>query len=237
MCWNAQVDSPLAERFRMVTFDNRGHGMSDKPLDAGAYADSRLWADDLAAVIEHTRLDQPVLVAWSYGGFIVTDYLRAHGQAHVAGIDLVGGAVLLRPPGFDHIGPGFLANALDASRAELRTSIPAIQRFLRACTTRPLDDEQWAAALCWNMTVPAEVRGALIAREIDATEILAGLSMPVLVTHGRADAIVLPSMADQVLACCNTARPSWYDGVGHMPFIEDAGRFNLELAAFVDQRR
>ena len=28
---------------------------------------------------------------------------------------------------------------------------------------------------------------------------------------------------------------SWYDGVGHMPFIEAPERFNLELAAFVDR--
>ena len=46
----------------MVTFDNRGHGMSEKPLDAGCYADERLWAEDLAAVIEQTSLDRPVLV-------------------------------------------------------------------------------------------------------------------------------------------------------------------------------
>lgn len=235
MCWSAQVNGPLSERFRMVTFDNRGHGMSDKPLDAGAYVDSRLWADDLAAVIEHTHLDQPVLVAWSYGGFLVADYLRAHGDAGMAGINLVGSAVMLRPPTFDHIGPGFLANAMDASTPELRTSIPAIQRFLRACTAGPLDDESWAAALCWNMTVPPEIRGALIARKIDATEILDDLSLPVLVTHGRADAIVLPSMSEHVLAHCANAVPSWYDAVGHMPFIEDAERFNLELAAFVDQ--
>jgi pimeloyl-ACP methyl ester carboxylesterase len=231
MCWGAQVASPLAERFRMVTFDNRGHGMSEKPRDPAAYAEPRLWADDVAAVIEQTHLERPVLVAWSYGGFIVADYLHAYGETGVGGIDLVGAAVLRRPT-FDHIGPGFLENAVDAATPDLRASIPAIGRFLRACTARPLDEQLWSAALCWNMAVPAHVRGALLAREIDETEILSRLSLPVLVTHGRADEIVLPSMAEHVLRHCKTAIPSWYEGVGHMPFVEDAERFNLELAAF-----
>ena len=237
MCWDAQVRSPLAERFRIVTFDNRGHGMSDKPLDTGCYADGRLWADDLAAVIEETGLDRPVLVAWSYGGFIVADYLRAYGDAQIGGINLVGGAVLLLPPLFDHIGPGFLDHAIGASAPDLRTNIASIRRFLRACTAQPLPDELWSAALCWNMAVPAAIRGALIAREIDGTDVYSRVSVPVLVTHGRQDVIVLPSMAEHVLRHCNTATASWYDAVGHMPFVEDAERFNLELAAFVDRAR
>ncbi len=237
MCWEAQVRSPLAERFRMVTFDIRGHGMSDKPLDGGSYADERLWADDVAAVIEQTRLDRPVLVAWSYGGFIVADYLRAYGDAEIAGIDLVGAGVLLRPPSFDHIGPGFLDNAVDASAPDLRANIAAIQRFLRSCTAKPLPDELRSAALCWNMAVPAAIRGALIARDIDGTDVYSRLSVPVLVTHGREDKIILPSMAEHLLEHCNTATASWYDGVGHMPFIEANERFNLELAAFVDRAR
>jgi pimeloyl-ACP methyl ester carboxylesterase len=234
MCWDAQVFSPLAERFRIVTFDNRGHGMSEKPLDPRCYANERLWADDLAAVLDQTELTRPVLVAWSYGGFIVSDYIRAHGDAGIAGINLVGAAVLLRPPSFEHIGPGFLANAPAAASPDLRTNIVAIRSFLRACTAQPLDGELWSAALCWNMVVPAEVRGALIAREIDAAGVLSSLSVPVLVSHGRDDAIVLPSMAEHVLERCETAVASWYD-TGHMPFIEDHERFNRELASFVDR--
>jgi len=237
MCWDAQVRSPLAERFRMVTFDIRGHGMSEKPLDGGCYGDERLWADDVAAVIEQIRLDRPVLVAWSYGAFIVADYVRAYGDAGIAGIELVGGAALMRPPSFDHIGPGFLNNAPDAAAPDLRVNITSIRRFLRSCTARPLPDELWSTALCWNMSVPAAIRGALIAREIDNTDVYSGLSVPVLVTHGREDMIVLPSMAEHVLEHCGTAVASWYDGVGHMPFIEASERFNLELAAFVDRAR
>ena len=235
MCWDAQVRSPLAERYRMVTFDNRGHGMSEKPFDSGCYTDGRLWAEDLAAVIEQTNLDRPVLVAWSYGGFIVADYVRAYGDAGIAGIDLVGASVLLRPPSFEQIGPGFLDNAMDASVPDLRANIAAIRCFLRSCTAGPLPDELWNAALCWNMAVPAEIRGALIAREIDDGDIYSRLSVPVLVTHGRNDMIVLPSMAEHVLGHCDTAVASWYEGVGHMPFIEETERFNLELAAFVDR--
>jgi pimeloyl-ACP methyl ester carboxylesterase len=234
MCWTAQVASPLAERFRMVAVDLRGHGASEQPLDPGVYADERLWAEDVEAVIERAHLERPVLVAWSYGGFVVGDYLHTYGESRLAGIQLVGGAVLLQPPSFAHIGPGFLENAPAASAGELRVSIPAIQRFMHACSARALDDELWSTALCWNMAVPAPIRGALIAREIDVTDAFSKLSVPVLVSHGREDRIVLPSMAEHVLEHCGDAVASWYDGVGHMPFIEEAERFNLELDAFVD---
>jgi pimeloyl-ACP methyl ester carboxylesterase len=39
-------------------------------------------------------------------------------------------------------------------------------------------------------------------------------------------------MAEHVLRHCKTAVASWYERVGHMPFVEDAERFNRELAAF-----
>jgi pimeloyl-ACP methyl ester carboxylesterase len=205
--------------------------MSETPLDPAAYADARLWADDVNAVIETLGLERPVLVAWSYGGYVVTDYLAAYGEAAIAGVDLVGAAVV-RTPGFEHIGPGLLENAGDACGPDLRTSIDAMLRFLRACTFRPLSDHDWSTALCWNMVVPSEVRAALFAREIDADDVLSRLSVPVLVTHGLADEIVLPSMAEHVAGVCRTARASWYEGVGHMPFLEDSGRFDGELAEF-----
>jgi pimeloyl-ACP methyl ester carboxylesterase len=132
-----------------------------RPLDAGAYAGGQHWADDLAGVIDATGVERPVRVAWSYGGFVVADYVRAHGEAAIGGIELVGGAVLLRPPSFDRIGPGFLENAPTACDPDLRVSTPAIRRFLGACTACPLDDDVLATALGWNMVVAPEVRAAV----------------------------------------------------------------------------
>ena len=116
LCWARQVAGGLAESFHLVTFDSRGHGMSEKPTGAEHYRDPRLWADDVAAVIDRSGLERPVVVAWSYGGFIVTDYVRAHGERAIGGINLVGGAAMLKPPAFDHIGPGFLENARGPAR-------------------------------------------------------------------------------------------------------------------------
>jgi pimeloyl-ACP methyl ester carboxylesterase len=232
LCWSRQIAGPLAADFRLITFDLRGHGMSEQPRDAAAYIDPQLWADDLHAVIGQLRLERPVLVAWSYGGFVVTDYLRAYGEDAIAAIDLVGAAVLLTTT-FDHIGPGLLENAGPACAADLPTSIAAIRRFLTACTAQPLSADDWDSALCWNMVVAPEVRGALFAREINADDVLARLTIPVLVTHGRADKIVLPSMAEHVLNVCPTAHASWYDAVGHLPFAEDPTRFDRELRELV----
>jgi non-heme chloroperoxidase len=237
LCWTKQLSGDLAARFRIVTFDLRGHGLSEKPTEPEHYADSKLWADDIAAVIEQTGLERPVLVAWSYGGYVVTDYLRAHGDADIAAINLVGGAVVLSPPAFDHLGPGLLENANDACQSDLATNIAAIRRFVRACTVEELEPDAWITALCWNMVAPPTVRGALISRELDGGEPLAGVSVPVLVSHGREDTIVLPSMAEHTLSVCESAVPSWYDGVGHMPSWEAPERFDRELAELSEPSR
>jgi non-heme chloroperoxidase len=230
LCWLNQVRADLASAFRIVTFDLRGHGLSEKPPEPERYADRQLWADDVAAVIDQTGLEQPILVAWSYGGYIVADYLRAYGDARIGAVNLVGAAVILKPPAFDHIGPGFLDNAPDMCVPDQATNIAATRRFLRACTSRPLDDDEMAAAVAWNMAVPPEVRGALLSRELDGSALLASISVPVLVTHGQDDAIVRPSMAEHTLSVCPAATVSWYHDVGHMPFWEASDRFDRELA-------
>ena len=49
----------LADRYRLVAMDMRGHGCRKSPTKR--YADSKLWADDVGAVIQALNLDHPVL--------------------------------------------------------------------------------------------------------------------------------------------------------------------------------
>jgi non-heme chloroperoxidase len=232
LCWAKQYQSALAEEFRLVAYDLRGHGMSEAPLGPEHYTDSKLWADDVAAIIEQLRLDRPVLVGWSYGGFIICDYVRAHGQDRIGAVDLVAGAVTLGPAAFGTlIGPGFLDHFADATADDLPTNIRAIRALLKGFPVRPFPPDDVETLLCSSMTVPAQIRANLAARQIDGDDVLRTLKVPLLVTHGRLDTVVLPAMADHVLATCPTAEPSWYEGVGHTAHLEQPERFNRELAA------
>ena len=234
LCWDKQYESALRDNFRLVAYDLRGHGMSEAPDGPGPYTDERLWAGDLAAVIDQLGLERSVLVGWSYGAFVICDYLREYGQDRVAAVNFAAGAVKLGEAVFGTlIGPGFLDHFADLTAEDLPTNIRGLRSFLRACLARPVAAEDFETALCWNMAVTARVRAGLAAREIDGDDVLRSLRVPVLVSHGRSDTVVLPAMVEHVLATCPTAEASWYDGVGHAPFLEEPERFNAELASLI----
>jgi non-heme chloroperoxidase len=236
LCWARQYESPLADEFRLVAFDLRGHGMSEAPLEAESYTDPKLWADDVAAIIDELRLDRPVLVGWSYGAFVICDYVREHGEDRIAAIAFAEGTARLGEAAFGTlIGPGFLDHFAHATADDLPTNIAAIRTFLRACLAKPLPAEDFETALCWNIVVPARVRAYLAAREIDEDDVLRSLQVPLLVVQGKEDTVVLPAMAEHILATCPVAEASWYDGVGHAPHLEEPERFNRELAALTRQ--
>jgi non-heme chloroperoxidase len=238
LCWARQYQSALAEEFRLVAYDLRGHGMSEAPLGPEHYTDGQLWADDVVAIIEQLRLDRPVLVGWSYGGFVICDYLRVHGQDRIAAIDFVAGGVKLGQAAFGTlIGPGFLDNFADLTADDLPSNIRGMRGLVKAFPAKPLPPDEVETLLCSGMVVPAQIRANLGAREIDGDDVLRTLEVPLLVTQGRADTIVPPAMAEHVLATCPTAEPSWYEGVGHTPHLEEPERFNRELAALTRRVR
>ena len=152
LCWARQYESALAGEFRLVAYDLRGHGMSEAPPEPGHYTDGKLWAEDVAAIIEELDLGRPVLVGWSYGAFAICDYVRAYGQDQIAAIDFVEGVVKLGEAAFGtFIGPGFLDNFVGATADDLPTNIAAMRSFVRACVVKPVPDDDMETAMCWNV--------------------------------------------------------------------------------------
>jgi non-heme chloroperoxidase len=231
LCWAKQYESALAHEFRLVAYDLRGHGMSEAPHAPEHYADGELWADDVAAIMEELQLDRPVLVGWSYGAFVICDYVRKYGQEQIAAIDFVEGAAKLGEAAFGTlIGPGFLDHFVGATADDLPTNIAAMRAFVKVCASKPLSADDFETALAWSIVVPARIRANLGARELDCDDVLRRLEVPLLVTQGREDSVVLPAMAEHILATCPTAEASWYDDIGHLPHLQEPERFNRELA-------
>ena len=135
LTWSRQLSSNLADRYRLVAMDMRGHGLSEKPRDG--YADSRLWADDVDAVLRGLSIDRPVLCGWSYGPLVILDYVRHYGEEAVGGMTFVDGvtklgseeAASVLSPEFLGLLPGFFSADVEESTRSLRS-------LLTLCSTQ-----------------------------------------------------------------------------------------------------
>jgi non-heme chloroperoxidase len=229
LSWTKQVSSDLAHTFYMVTYDLRGHGQSDKPLEAVFYTESPRWADEVQAVMEGTGLRRPVLVGWSYGGRIVTDYLMKYGDKGVAGVAYVSANT---NRDLNASSPALTVQAGMASD-RLTTNLESTRAFVRLCFGRPPTQDEFETVVGFNMLTPAQVRGYMGSRATPYEATLKGLRIPVLVAHGEEDQVVLPAVGQYTLKTVPGAKGSFYPGIGHSPFWEDPERFNAELKEFV----
>jgi non-heme chloroperoxidase len=229
LSWMRQVEGDLAKEFRIVTYDLRGHGNSDKPLDPARYRDSNAWGDEVQAVIDAAGLKRPVLVGWSYAGRVISDYLATHGAGQLAGINFVDAPIKADPA---LIGDNLKNLPLMASE-DLFTNIAATRNFLHGCFSRQPSADDYETMLAFNMMVLPKVRAGLSGRPLDATEMMSKLKLPVLVTHGAEDRNARVGAGQYTASIIPGAKLSIYEGIGHSPFYEDAPRFNTELAAFV----
>ncbi len=235
--WLLQMeDEGLAARFRLLAMDLRGHGASDAPLGAHHYDDPAPWAEDLRAVISGLGLRRPILVGWSYGGSVICDYLQVHGEGRLGGICLVAPALF-----FSRSDPGRwygrpLRKLAPAARSPDREEATAAMRaFIEACHAAPvaaawLEAQEEAAA-----AVRPDVRGAMTRKPLNHEALLRGLHLPVLLVHGKEDAIVMPETTRALRHLIPHARAHFLPGIGHYPFAEDAQGFNRILGAFAEE--
>ncbi|MBO0841169.1 MAG: alpha/beta hydrolase [Sciscionella sp.] len=241
--WEPLLDGPLAERFSLLALDLRGHGRSDKP--ASGYADAQNWAADVRAALEHVgglggsgrAANRPaIVVGWSYGGLVITDYLRAHGVAHgLAGIVLVGAITEIgrgHPGGW--VGPALRAALPDALAEDEGVAIKAIGEF-GALADDELDPATAQAIAGDLLRVPPAVRAALFARDVDSADVLASVGVPALIVHGSDDPVVDMRAAQYAARQLPKARLHRVDGAGHLPFLSHRDEFTDVLAAFADE--
>ena len=234
--FSAQFASPLAERFRLIAVDLRGHGESGVP-DAG-YDDPAEWAADLRAVLDYAGRPA-VLLGWSYGGLVITDYLRTFGQVGVAGLVFVGAITELgRGRRGGRIGPAMRDALPDVLSEDAEVAGAAMRGFVTGMSASKLASRPNAlgtALLNDALRVPARVRGALFRRDVTSADVLAAVTVPTLVVHGDADAVVDIDAGRFTAETVPGARLRVFEGVGHLPFLERTGEFDELLGGFAEE--
>jgi pimeloyl-ACP methyl ester carboxylesterase len=233
LAWSRQLQSDLADDYRLVAMDLRGHGLSEKPRDG--YADSQVWADDVHALIQALRLDRPVLCGWSYGPLVILDYVRKYGEDRIGGIVFVGGVTKL---GSDEamavLTPEFLSLVPGCFATDAEQSVGTLASLVRMFFVREPAGDELYQMVGYNVSVPPYVRQALFARSFDNDDLLPTIRTPTLVVHGTEDAIVKPEIVQQHKAGLAHAQIRVLANTGHAPFWEHAATFNRHLRAFCE---
>ncbi len=229
--WNRQMNSSLADNHRLCALDIRGHGLSDKPRDG--YNDSKLWADDINAVIQALNLDHPVLCGWSYGPLVILDYIRHYGEDRIGGLHFVGAITKLgNEEAFSVLTPEFLSVVPQFLSTDAEMTVRGLEGLLRLCFAQAPSPSELYLMLGYNVSVPPYVRQGLFSRSFTNDDLLPKIYKPVLITHGAADAIVKPAVVDQHKAAMPHAQVQLMANTGHAAFCDDAPGFNERLHAF-----
>lgn len=229
-----QFQSDLARDFRLLAYDLRGHGCSGKPWDASYYTSKRI-AADMAAVLSEFKVQRPLLVGWSYGGYVIMDYVRHFGDQRIAGAMLVGSNAGLPPPPTD---PAVIERAR-VMRANNRNASPDIAAGMRGghvfvglMTVRPAPPEIAEIMFATNQMLPAYVRRAMVERNLQNDDVIPRLHVPILLLAGDKDLSQPAPVLAAVAAKLANGRLVMVPDAGHATFIDAPDAFQRELRQF-----
>jgi pimeloyl-ACP methyl ester carboxylesterase len=246
--WKAQVPY-LARHFRVVAFDGRGNGRSDRPASAAAYADGEFVADAVA-VLDAVGTDQAVVAGLSRGGRWAVELAATH-PGRVLGAILLDPAVPpLDPPGDPRAVHSF-QDELDTSEGWakfnrhywLREYRDFLEFFASQMFTEPHSTKQREDMVGWGLETTPEtlihtVQGGPSPTREELEAICARVRCPMLVVHGDDDAVRTHASGAALAELLGAALVT-LGGGGHAPQARHPVKVNLllrELAESVAPR-
>jgi non-heme chloroperoxidase len=192
--WAAQIPSLRDAGFRVIAYDRRGFGRSEKP-DHGYDYDTL--TDDLAGLVLDLDLHDAVLVGFSMGGGEVARYVSLYGQDRLRGVVFAAAVPpCLMKTADNPDGPLTPEKAKEkeaALKADRNKYFDDFTRnFFSANDELQVDEaqRQAAIALCLQSNQVAALGCMRAFSNTDFRDDLKRISLPALVLHGDADAVV-----------------------------------------------
>lgn len=224
--WGFQVPALVQAGFRVLRFDNRGIGRSERP--AGRYT-SRMMADDAKALVDHLGIGDFHLMGVSMGGMIAQEYALAYPA------DLRSVTLACTYGKADAFCQAMFAMWADLAR---KIDVPFVMRdvALWAFTgpffnERPQDAAEFAAAMAQlDMSPEAYLSQLNVIQQHDALDRVGRIGVPTFVLAGEEDILIPVRLSRQLREAIPGARWGTVPG-GHACLWETPDPFN---AAFID---
>lgn len=228
--WRPQVMALASAGYRVITPDMRGFGDSDAPN--GPYA-MDLFADDMAALLDHLHIGRAVVGGMSMGGYVLLNLLERYPERLSAA-----GFIVTRSGGDDEAGKDRRLNlAGEVMKSGPRIMADQFEKILFAAKTAKARPELVAEVYGWMMEKDAAgVAGGLLAMRgrKDYTDILAGFQLPALVIGAEEDQAVPVENARTLAAGLPQNRLCIIPGAGHMVNLEQPKMFNDCMIEFLN---
>jgi pimeloyl-ACP methyl ester carboxylesterase len=240
--WKSQIPD-FARRHRVIAWDARGNGNSDRPRDPTVQSDHAL-AADLLAVLDATATDSAVLVSLS-GAANPAIIVASDHPERVQGLVLIAPSVPLGQRNPDRNLPfednleandGWAMQNIHFWRRDFRRYLEFFfsQAFTEPHSTKPIDD-----AVSWGLETDPETLAATVrADTLDETELVercGRIRCPTLVIQGDQDLIAHLTKGVELARVIPGARLEMLEGSGHIPNARDPVRVNVLIREFVRQ--
>jgi 3-oxoadipate enol-lactonase len=207
----------LADSFRVIAFDNRGVGRSDRP--PGPYTAAEM-ADDAVSVLDAAGVDGAHVYGISLGGMIAQEVALRHPdrvRALVLGATTAGGA--------NHVAASEEVNAFVRLRAQMTAehAVWASVPINYAPRTRLAGGDRIAQDIAQRLRFPVEreyYSAQLAAADGHAAGVEA-IRAPTLVVHGGEDVLIPPENGERLAARIPGAELSRWPGAAHLYFTDD----------------
>ena len=241
--WKGQIPY-LARFFRVVTFDGRGNGRSDRPTTPSAYDEAEFAADALA-VLDATATERAAIVGYSLGaqrGLI----LAAEHPERVEGALFIGASYPGGGKALDERARFTWEDELETDEGWakynkhfwLRDYPGFVDFFFSRIFAEPHSTKEIEDCVGWALETTAETlvtaqHGRTLEPE-EARALAGRLRCPLLVVHGTRDEIAHYTRGE-ALADHGGGRLFLVEGGGHAPHARDPVAFNCVLHDFLER--
>lgn len=227
--WDSQVEA-LSWRYRVITLDLRGYGASEVRNVETTTLETM--ASDIHALLDHLQVERAVVVGLSMGGQVAMAFADLFPE-RLAGLVLTATFAEGETP------DGVTARRAMAERfVQEGSALPGGEMLPKLLAAASVKRDPQLAVKVYTMIANAPPSGAAAAirgRALrkDYMQTLRALRVPALIVVGTEDQYSPLTKAQRMHEAIPGARLEIFEGIGHLPNLEAADRFNAVLHEFL----